>query len=86
MTGGSDAGAELRAAAARAVALTWNELLEAGAALNAIGDGGESIDVHTIERAEARLKAAAITYARAIDQAHMAARSHRAAPVIRRRR
>lgn len=81
--GGSDAAAELRAAAARAIALTWNELLAAGAALSAIGDGGQSADVHTIERAERRLKDAAIAYAKAVDQGHLAASSHRGAPIAR---
>lgn len=79
MTGGSDAAAELRAAA-RAIAMTWNELREAGAALSAI-DGDP--DVHTMERAERRLKDAAIAYAKAVDQGHVAASSHRGAPIGR---
>jgi hypothetical protein len=83
VTGGSDAAAELRAAAARAVALTWHELVEAGCAHATLAD---SADVHVRERADARYKVAAIAYARAVDSAHAAGSSHRAAPVIRRRR
>lgn len=83
MTGGSDAANELRAAAARAVALTWHELAEAGCAAAILSD---SADVHERERAEARHKAAAIAYAKAVDAAHEAAAAHRASPVIRRRR
>ncbi len=83
MSGGSDeATAELRAAAARAVALTWHELVEAGCYHATLSD---SADVHERERADRRYKDAAIGYARAVEAAHAAASSHRAAPVRRRR-
>lgn len=84
MSGGSDAGQELRDAARRAVQLTWHELTEAAVAYTTTAGGG-SADVHEIERVEGRLRAAGVAYGKAIDQAHMAAASHRAAPVIRRR-
>jgi hypothetical protein len=62
--------------------MAWNELLAAAVALGAVGDGGKSADVHEIERAEGRLRTAAVTYGRAIAQAHRAAGSHAGAPTI----
>lgn len=83
--GGSDAGQELIAAARRAVALTWHELTEASVAYTTTTAGGGIADVHEIERAEGRLRTAAVAYGKAVDQGHAAAASHRHPPVTRRR-
>ena len=84
MSEGSDAGQELRAAARRAVALTWHELTEA--ARNHTHTVAAEADVHAIERAEAQLRAAAVAYGKAVDQGHAAAAAFRHPQPIRRRR
>lgn len=85
MTAREEAAAELRAAAARAVAMTWHELVEASCTHATLAD---SADVHARERADARFKSAAIAYAKAVEAGHAVASSHRGAPigVLRRRK